>query len=295
MRLLITGFNGFVAGSVIAHARGEWEIHGIGRSESPSNGPGIYYHTLDLLDEEGFTALFNKIRPDAVIHTAAMANIDLCEQYQEQAEKINVGVTKMIARLCAAQGVKMVFCSTDTVFDGIKGDYIESDPPHAVNFYAETKIVGEQIVLSSSPDNVVARLALVMGIPVIGKGNSFLADMMEKLKKGIQIPFPANEVRTPVDVITLGSSLVELAGNQYGGIIHLSGCTKINRYQMGLEIAAALGYSPDLILSVNSNAMPGRAPRANDASMDNSLARQILKTPMRTLSEGLSLTLNFKR
>lgn len=64
---------------------------------------------------------------------------------------------------------------------------------------------------------------------------------------------------------------------------------------MGLEIAAALGYSPDLILSVNSNAMPGRAPRANDASMDNSLARQILKTPMRTLSEGLSLTLNFKR
>ena len=180
------------------------------------------------------------------------------------------------------------------MFDGIKGDYTETDAPHGVNYYAETKIKGEQIVLSASPGNVVARLALVMGLPVIGQGNSFLADTIEKLKKGLQVPFPENEIRTPVDVITLGSALVELAGNRFGGIIHLSGCTKINRYQMALEIATTLGYPTELILGVNSNAMPGRAPRANDASMDNSLAKRILKTPMRTLAEGLNLTLNFK-
>ena len=136
--------------------------------------------------------------------------------------------------------------------------------------------------------------ALVMGLPVIGQGNSFLADMINKLGKGTQIPFPANEIRTPVDVITLGSALIELAGNTFGGIIHLSGSTKINRYEMGLEIARTLGYPEDMVLSTNSNEMPGRAPRANDASMDNSLARKVLKTPMRTLAEGLTLTLNFK-
>jgi len=294
MKLLITGFNGFVAGSVIAHAKGSWEIHGIGRSESPENQPGIYYHSLDLLEKEKLSTLFYEICPDAVIHAAAMANIDLCQTNQEMAERVNVGVTKTLAGLCAEHGVKMVFCSTDTVFDGIKGDYTETDSPHAVNFYAETKIKAEQIVLAASPKNVVARLALVMGLPVIGQGNSFLADIIAKLGKGIEIPFPANEIRTPVDVITLGSALVELAGNQFGGIIHLSGNTKINRYQMALEIAATLGYSSDLIISANSNAMPGRAPRANDASMDNSLAKQILKTPMRTLAEGLNQTLNFK-
>ena len=103
-----------------------------------------------------------------------------------------------------------------------------------------------------------------------------------------------SRTRCWLDVITLGSSLVELAGNQFGGIIHLSGNTKINRYQMGLEIASALGYPINLILSIDSNAMPGRAPRANDASMDNSLAKKVLTTPMRTLAEGLNLTLNFK-
>ena len=294
MKLLITGFNGFVAGSVIAHAKGNCEIHGIGRSENPLNEPDIYYHNLDLLDEQGFTSLFNEISPDAVIHAAAMANIDVCQVNQEMAERVNVGVTKMIARLCSEHGVKMVFCSTDTVFDGVRGNYVETDIPYPLNFYAETKVKGEQIVLSASPENVVARLALVMGLPVIGKGNSFLADMISKLGKGIEIPFPANETRTPVDVITLGSSLIELAGNQFGGIIHLAGNTKISRYQMGLEIATTLGYPTNLILSVDSNAMAGRAPRANDASMDNSLAKKVLKTPMHSLAEGLNLTLNFK-
>ena len=294
MKLLITGVNGFVAGSVLAHAKGKWEIYGIGRSESLTKDPELIYHVLDLLDDQKVADLFNKIRPDAVIHAAAMANIDACQNNQEMAEQVNVGITGTIARLCKEYGAKMIFCSTDAVFDGIKGDYTESDAPRAVNFYAETKIKAEQIVLSASDKNVVARLALVMGLPVTGQGNSFLADTIEKIKKGLPIPFPVNETRTPVDVITLGSALVELAGHLFGGIIHLSGNTKINRYLMALEITTTLGYSTELIVSVDSNSMKGRAPRSNDVSMDNFLAKQILKTPMRTLSEGLELTLNFK-
>jgi dTDP-4-dehydrorhamnose reductase len=294
MKLLITGINGFVAGSVLAHAKGKWEIHGIGRSENLANEPGLIYHQMDLLDGEKLADLFNEIRPDAVIHTAAMANIDTCQKNQEMAEQANVEITLTIANLCRQQGSKLIFCSTDAVFHGTEGNYTESDVPHAVNFYAKTKIKAEQIVLAASDQNVVARLALVMGLPVIGKGNSFLADTIGKLEKGIPVPFPVNETRTPIDVVTLGNALVELAGNEFGGIIHLSGCTKINRYQMALEIAKTLGYSTGLILSVDSNAMEGRAPRSNDVSMDNALARKILKTPMLTMSEGLQLTLHFK-
>jgi dTDP-4-dehydrorhamnose reductase len=294
MKLLITGINGFVAGSVLAHAKGKWEIHGIGRSENLANEPELIYHTLDLLDYKKLADLFNEIRPDAVIHTAAMANIDTCQKNQELAKQANVDITQTIVNLCFEHKAKLIFCSTDAVFDGTKGDYTESDVPCAVNFYAETKIKAEQIVLAASDQNVVARLALVMGLPVIGKGNSFLADTIGKLEKGIPVPFPVNETRTPIDVVTLGSALVELAGNQFGGIIHLSGNTKINRYQMALVIASTLGYSNKLILSVDSNAMEGRAPRSNDVSMDNSLARKVLKTPMLNLLEGLEQTLNFK-
>lgn len=293
-KLLVTGFNGFVAGSVIVQAKGKWEIHGIGRSESPAGESGVFYHTLNMLDERKMEELYHQINPDAVIHTAAMANIDVCQINQEMAETVNVGITKTLARLCQESGAKMVFCSTDTVFDGTKGNYTETDEPKAVNFYAETKIRAEQIVLSASGKNVVARLSLVMGLPVMKKGNSFLATTIEKLKEGLQVPFPSNEVRTPIDVITLGSALIELAGNQFRGIIHLSGNTAITRYEMAREIATTLGFSPDLILSTDSNSMAGRAPRPNNASMDNSLARKTLKMPMLSLHDGLLLTLNFK-
>ncbi|GLU53230.1 SDR family oxidoreductase [Dyadobacter frigoris] len=294
MKVIVTGSNGFVAGSIIAQAPDDWEIHGIARTEQIGNENNVTYHQLDLLDFEKLEAILEEIKPDAVIHTAAMANIDFCEANKEAAEKTNAGVTDTLARLCAKIGAKLVFCSTDTVFDGKKGNYSENDYPGAVNFYAETKIKAEQIVLLASNKNVVARLSLVMGLSVKGKGNSFLADMLEKLQKGEEMKFPENEIRTPVDVISLGSALIELAGNDFAGIIHLAGNTGINRYKMAQEIARELNFSEAVIIPVNSNAMPGRAPRPDNATMDNTLAKKILKTPMKSLSEGLALTLNFK-
>ena len=278
----------------MAQARNNWEVHGIDISEATGLPADIHAHQLDLMDKGQVAILFNQIRPDAVIHTAAIANIDVCENNKELAWKVNVGITETIADLCKNCGAKMIVCSTDTVFDGIKGFYTENDEPHAVNYYAETKIEAERIVLASSSNNIVARLSLVMGLPVMGKGNSFLADTIEKLKRGETVKFPGNEIRTPIDVVTLGSALTELAGCNYGGIVHLSGDTRINRYKMALYIAETLGFQPSLILSTDSNAMEGRAPRPNDASMANTLAKSLLKTPMRTLAEGLDLTLNFK-
>ncbi|MBE9460558.1 SDR family oxidoreductase [Dyadobacter subterraneus] len=294
MKVIVTGSNGFVAGSIIAQAPDGWDIYGIARTEQISEKNNIRYYQLDLQDSEKLEAILGEIKPDAVIHTAAMANIDFCEVNKEIAEQINVGITSTLAGFCASIGAKLVFCSTDTVFDGSKGNYSENDYPRAVNFYAETKIKAEQIVLLASNKNVVARLSLVMGLSVKGKGNSFLADMLEKLQNGQEMKFPENEIRTPVDVISLGSALIELAGNDFSGIIHLAGNTRINRYEMAKEIARELDFSEAFILPVNSNAMQGRAPRPDNASLDNTLAKTILKTPMKSLSEGLASTLNFK-
>jgi dTDP-4-dehydrorhamnose reductase len=294
MKLLVTGLNGFVAGSIIAQARKTWEIHGVDVTEPSGLPADIQSYRIDLLDTDLISDLFRKVKPDAVIHTAAIANIDVCENNKELAWKVNVGITENLAKLCKETGAKMVVCSTDSVFDGIKGYFTETDTPKAVNFYAETKVKAENIVLSSSEKNIVARLSLVMGLPVLGKGNSFLADTIDKLGRGEKVKFPENEIRTPIDVVTLGAALAELAGSNYGGIVHLSGNTRINRYDMAIHIAEKLGFNSNLIESTDSNSMPGRAPRPNDASMNNSLARNLLQTPMRTLTEGLDLTLNFK-
>ncbi len=293
-KLLVTGSNGFVAGSVIAQAHQNWEVYGVWRSDPIPDTVNIKYYKLDLLDREGLRELFNYIKPDAVIHTAAIADIDYCQNNRDIAEKVNVGVTKTLTELCEETGAKLVFCSTDTVFDGKRGFYTEEDDPNAINFYAKTKINGEQIVKTLGKKGVVARLALVVGFPVIGAGNSFLANMIEKLHNGESLKFFENEIRTPIDVITLGKALIELAGNDLSGIVHLSGNSRLTRYEMARQIAGKLGYSPELIIASNSNIMEGRAPRPDDASLDNAKTRKYLKTPMLSLLDGLELTMNYK-
>ncbi|MCE1199936.1 MAG: NAD(P)-dependent oxidoreductase [Marinilabiliales bacterium] len=293
MKLLITGLNGFVAGSIVAQARKNWVVAGMDLAETPGMPQDVASHQLDLLDEQKLTDCFMQIKPDAVIHTAAIANIDVCENNPEMAWKVNVGITRTLATLCAQTGAKMILCSTDSIFDGTKGYYTEIDAPTPLNHYARTKVEAEKIVLGASDRNVVARLSLVMGLAVMGKGNSFLADMIEKLKKGDVVKFPSNEIRTPVDVVTLGAALTELAGNSFSGIIHLAGNTLINRYEMAIQIARILRLNEALIEATDSNAMPGRAPRPNDASLVNKLAAEVLTTPLRSLEEGVRLTMNF--
>lgn len=291
MKLLVTGFNGFVAGSIFAQAPDNWEVHGIGRSAIPENEGKIRYHQVDMLDAKALNAVFSFISPDAVIHAAGIANIDFCENNRATAYAVNVGATERISALCDDIDARLVFCSTDTVFDGQKSFYTEQDPLSSVNFYGETKIKAEQVVRDGGARNVVARLALVMGLPVMGTGNSFLAEMITKLESQEPLKMATNEIRTPVDVISLGAALLELASSDFTGTIHLSGNSRVNRFEMANRIATALGFSGEKVFPIDSSELKGRAPRPADVSLSNEKARSILKTPFLSLEEGLKLSM----
>jgi len=295
-RLAVTGYGGFVAGSVVWQAlrSAEWDVFAFSLVEKPEERERFHCLQFDLCDSARLNQVLSEIRPEAIIHTAALADIDYCQSHQADAERVNVGITRELARFCGDNSVKLILCSTDTVFDGKKGMYTEKDAPHAVNFYADTKIRAEQLVRENAGAGVVARLSLVMGLPVLGAGNSFLAKTFDAWKKGESTKFPANEIRTPVDVITVGRAFLEIAAGDFAGTIHLAGSTCINRYEMACQIAERLGYPRDLVIATDSNAMDGRAPRPNNASLDNAKASRVLKTPMQTLMTGLDLVLDMK-
>lgn len=294
-KLLVTGYGGFVAGSVVWQAlRGEWDVYALSLLEPPRDDRKFHCLQFDLLDTPRLRRVFAEIQPDAVIHTAALADIDYCENHPDEATRVNVGITRELAALCAGAGTRMSLCSTDTVFDGRRGMYNETDPPNPVNHYARTKIEAENALRENLPHGVVTRLSLVMGLPVLGAGNSFLAKMLNSLRQGQKVKFPQNEIRTPLDVITLGRALLELAQNDFTGTIHLAGSTRLNRYQMACTIAEHFGFPADAVIATDSNAMEGRAPRPNDASLDNSKAKSTLNTPMQSLMDGLRLVEEIK-
>lgn len=290
-RLLVTGYGGFVAGSVVKQASDDWDVVAISRSDVSGGRPDIAHCKFDLRDNARLAQVFGDARPAAVIHTAAMADIDRCQQQQRDAHAVNVDVTRHLVELCRRYHSRLVFCSTDTVFDGLRGRYAEADDPHPINFYGETKVEAEECVQSGLANMVVARLALVMGLPMIGAGNSFLARMIASFQQRKSVLMPTNETRTPIDVVTLGRALLELAGNEFTGIIHLAGNTRMNRYDLAAEIAKQLGHAPELITPTNSAADLARAPRPADVSLNNATARSELKTPMLDLAAGLRLTM----
>ncbi|HOV33312.1 MAG TPA: NAD(P)-dependent oxidoreductase [Candidatus Hydrogenedens sp.] len=294
MRIFVSGASGFVAGSILAQVPREIETFAISRQEKLRPLPEhVHWITISSGDNEEWTNAVVDLKPDAIIHTSAMADIDECEKNKDLAYKVNVNLTKALVEASEKVYSRFVFCSTDTIFDGKKGMYTETDIPIPVNYYAKTKLEAENYVLNAGISRVAARLSLVMGFPVMGVGNSFLSRMQKKIEEGKPVPMPEDEYRTPIDVITLGKALLELAQNSFEGIIHLAGNERSSRYNMGKIIAREMNWDESLIQPYVSEDT-FRAPRPKDVSLDNSLAKIILKTPFYDIAGGIRVIKNFK-
>ena len=152
----------------------------------------------------------------------------------------------------------------------------------------------EKLVSGLGAQGAIARLSLVVGLPVLGAGNYFLAKTVDSLKQGRAVAFPGHEVREPVDVITAGRALLEVAAGGQRGIFHLAGLTRLSRFEMEKTIARRFGFPQDLIKDQGPATAPaGRPGRGTFPSI--SARRAPGSTPLRTLDEGLSLILETAR
>ncbi len=291
MKLIVTGGSGFVSGSIIKQVPANMEIYAISRQDEPKNLPH-HIQWLKIISQEEHANIIYEVKPDAIIHTSAMADIDECEKYPDLAWKVNVELTRLLLNSAEKVSCRFIYCSTDTVFDGTKGMYTEKETPIPVNHYAKTKVQAEQEVSRTKIPYVIARLSLVMGFPVLGVGNSFLARMQKRIQEGKPVPMPEDEYRTPIDVITVGRALIELAQTSFEGIIHLAGNERISRYNMAKIIAREMSWDETLIHPhVITDTL--RAPRPKDASLNNTFAKTILKTPFYDVSGGMKLIKSF--
>jgi dTDP-4-dehydrorhamnose reductase len=294
-RLLVTGTGGFVGGSVVSQAGPEWEVHAVSRADKPAEAPTSKWHQIDPLNSNELRAVFHSIKPDAVIHCAAIADIDLSEANQKLARTVNVTFIQNLVDLCRDAKCRLVFCSTDNVFDGEHAPYDVSSAPAPVNYYGRTKVEAEGAVKSLGDIAVIARLAIVVGLPLIGAGNSSMAKMLAALKNGQRIVVPAQEVRTPVDVITAGRVLLELARGHQTGTFHLAGNERLNRMDMAQLIAKSAALDPNLLDAASGANPQRRAQRPRDVSLNNLRTRNELKTPMLDFKEALKLIFSTAR
>ena len=284
MRIFITGGSG-LAGSKLAEmalARGEQVYSGYAHNQPPY-GKEVKF---DLLDANGIRDIIERMRPDIIVHSAALTDVDRCEREKDLAYKINVEGTRAIAEAARRAGSYLIYISTDYVFDGQRGLYREEEETNPVSYYGLSKLQGEQFCLDQG---CIARTCVIYGSrPASGKVN-FALWLLNALKSGKEARVVTDQFITPTLNSNLAPMVLEAADRHLSGIYHLSGASRVSRYDFACELARAFDLDRRLILPTQMSDIGWLARRPMDSSLDTSKASGTLKNGPLNLYESLQV------
>lgn len=233
------------------------------------NLPGTIAVRADLRDPDEAANLFRELRPEAVIHAAAISDADFCETHRSESHGINVEAPAHLASLCRARSIPYLFTSSDLVFDGLAPPYREEDPPHPRSHYGEQKVRAEKAILSAYPDAAVCRLPLMIGIP--GPGGKGVLPMLQAMTRGKPLRLFCDEFRTPLTARSAAAGIATALG-QVHGKLHLGGPERISRHDLGRLIARVFELRGAVLVPSRQRDVATDAPRPPDVSLDSGLA-----------------------
>jgi dTDP-4-dehydrorhamnose reductase len=221
---------------------------------------------FQLKDEKSVEKSIAFCKPDFVIHTAAIADVDYCETHPGEAREVNALGSSFVAKACEKAGAKLVAISTDYAFDGRKGNYAEDDATNPLGYYASSKLEGEELVLENSSSVIVARTAWLYGTG--GARKSFPMWVAGELREGRGIKAVVDNFSTPTLASDLASGLLDLLSSDFSGILHCAGSERINRFDWAKKIAARFELDEALVSPVKSSELSWKSKRPFDSSLN---------------------------
>jgi dTDP-4-dehydrorhamnose reductase len=223
---------------------------------------------LNVTNSGAIMNTFSRIRPDIVVHAAALTDVDLCERDKVFAYQTNIDGTRNIIDACRRFGVYLVYISTDYVFQGDKGMYKEDDSCSPVNYYGNSKLESEKLVKSSGLDYLVVRASVIFGSrPALGKVN-FALWALEKLRKEETIHILVDQFISPTLNSSLAEMVLEAVNRWFTGVYHMSGATRLSRFDFVTKLAEIFDLDRLLIRPAKMGDMNWFAMRPNDSSLD---------------------------
>jgi dTDP-4-dehydrorhamnose reductase len=238
---------------------------------------------FDLLDFPAVRREFRRDQPQLVIHCAAVTQLAEAQANPDLARRVNVEATRLLAELTA--DVPFVFFSTDLVFDGRRGNYVETDAVSPLHVYGETKAAAEAIVLKN-PRHTVARTSLNGGRSRRGD-RGFNEKLRRSLETAAKMNLFTDEFRCPIPAVETARAVWELADKGCAGLFHVAGAEKLSRWQIGQLLVQRWPDIKTKIESGSAKDFPG-PPRALDTSLNIAKVQKVLSAPLPGLSEWLA-------
>ena len=250
------------------------------------------FRRLDMRDEAAVRAILEELSPGLVALPAANPHVDYCELHPEETRLVNVAGSLNVARACRDRGVRMIFFSSDYVFDGRKGRYGEDDPPSPINEYGRQKAEVETAVLSLDDRSLVIRTSAVYGWQWDPK--NFALQVVSRLRAGRPMRVVCDVRYNPTYAENLAEATAALAQAGSGGIFHAVGPDTLVRDEFARRIAEAFGLESRLIEPVLSAQFKSPTPRPKESSLATDKLRSAIGTPLWGVREGLSHMVAFE-
>ncbi len=285
-KVLITGCNGLL-GQKLLHTLTTDVVTLFGcdlMDESVTEDIEHLYYPLDISDRKSTIDRITEIEPDVIVHAGAMTNVDLCETERERCWDVNVNGTEHVILGAEKVGAKTLFLSTDYIFDGEEGPYVEEDRPNPVTYYGRSKLAAENIVRGSKNEWIIIRTIVLYGYSVQG-GHSFLTWLIGSLSEGKQVKIVNDQWSNATFVDDLSLGIKSLVDSDITGIFNIGGEEIITRYDFSRRIADYFGLNKSLIIPVATSELNLPADRPLRSGLVTDKARNVLNYEPTELTE----------
>ena len=267
MKVIITGSNGLLGQKLLHKLREDDSVELVATSigvNRVTEKEGYKYVSLDITNENAVKKVMISENPQVIINTAAMTNVDVCEDQQEKCDDLNVNAVTYLSEISVEINAHLIHISTDFIFDGKNGPYSENDIPNPISYYGLSKLKSETILLESECRWTVLRTIVVFGVAeYLSKGNIVLW-AKAALEKGDALNIIDDQFRSPTLAEDLADACILSFKKKKFGVYNASGKDIMSIYEMVERIAKHYNYSTDnlnRISTVRLNQKAGRPPK----------------------------------
>ncbi|QLJ53444.1 MAG: dTDP-4-dehydrorhamnose reductase [Candidatus Fermentimicrarchaeum limneticum] len=288
MKVLVVGGSGLLGSRVVKMFSTKFETYATYTANKPPRNKCELIE-IDIRKAESVRKIMEEVRPAVVVHTAALTDVDYCEGHKREARMLNVAGTKNLIDGCGRVGASMIYISTDYVFDGKRGDYLEEDSVNPISYYGKTKLEGEKLLAESRIDCCIGRVSVVYGWNGPWQRLNFVTWVIKSLKEGSSIRVVDDQYNTPTLADNAAEAVYRMVEKNAGGIYHITGAECVNRYEFAMEIAKVFGLDSSKIARGKTAELNQLAKRPFNSCLSTKKAERELGYRPLKIHEGLDV------
>lgn len=294
-KVVITGSNGLLGQKLVnlLSASPNYDVIGLSIGDDRNDTANNYkYYSIDITNKDELIKLLNVIKPDCIVNTAAMTNVDQCEKEKEKCNLLNVEAVETLVNFCKERSTHLIHISTDFIFDGKNGPYTEEDEPNPLSHYGKSKLLSEELIKSKINNYTIIRTILVYGLVDNMSRNNIVLFVKEALENKKTITMVDDQYRMPTLVDDLALACKLAIDKKAYGVFNISSNELLSIYEMSLLIADAFELDKSYIKRISTNQLNQPANRPVKTGFDLSKSIKYLDFPSFSFKERLQVFKN---